>query len=246
MTPQPVTDQRVAHGPGKPDRILLFDIDGTLLVAGGAGRIAMDAAFRQLYALPDHVQPTAGIDFAGASDFYVVRSVAAAHDREYDAREHERFLDAYQPALRDSLAARDGQLLPGVRPLLDHLRDAPVLLGLGTGNFRATAFLKLAHFGIDGYFDACGAGGGFGDDGATRPEFLAAAIERMRPLATPDAEVVVIGDTVHDVAGGHAVGARVVAVATGFSEREALVQAGPDVLLDDCRDLEAVLEALLG
>jgi len=206
----------------------------------------VDVAFRQLYGLSDAMKPTAAIDFSGASDLAIVRSVAAAHEREHDAAAQRDFMACFAPALRGMLPAREGRLLPGVRSLLDRLRDEPAVMGLGTGNFRTTAFVKLAHFGIDGYFDASANGGGFGDDGVRRAEFLAAGIARLRPLAMPDAEVVVIGDTVHDVVGGRAVGARVVAVATGFSERDALVEAGPDVLFDDFGDVEAVVEALLG
>ena len=229
----------------EPSRILLFDIDGTLLLSGGAGRMAMDTAFRELYGLPEEAQPTEGIDFSGTSDLAIVRAVAASQGREHDAPIHDRFLQRFEAALRATLPTRAGVLLPGVGPLLERLREEPVLMGLGTGNFRATAFVKLAHFGIDGYFEASGEGGCFGDDGPSRAEFLAAGLARLRPQAWPDAEVVVIGDTVHDIAGGRAVGARVVAVATGFSSREALVAAEPDVLLDDFGDVESALEVLL-
>ena len=241
MRPEPVEKARPA-----PARILLFDIDGTLLLSGGAGRVAMDIAFRRIYGLDEDVQPTAGIDFAGASDLRVLRDVATAHGQTYGAGEHERFLPIFASALRTTLSERTGRLLAGVRPLLERLRREPVLLALGTGNFRRTAFMKLAHFELDGYFDPSPNGGCFGEDGVTRPELLATGIERLRPLAAPDAEIVVIGDTVLDVSGGRAVGARVVAVATGFSERGDLVAAGPDVLLEDFGDLDASVWALLG
>lgn len=232
--------------PRVPTRILLFDIDGTLLVSAGAGRAAMDIAFRQLFDLSEEMEPTAGIDFAGASDLRVAHDVAAAHGRDYDAATHDRFLRLFEPTLRATLPTRGGRRLPGVGRLLDRLRDEPVFLGLGTGNFRQTAFVKLAHYELDGYFDASPNGGCFGEDGVTRPEFLAAGIERLRARAAPGADVVVIGDTVLDVSGGRAVGARVVAVDTGFSERSDLIAAGPDVLLDDFSDLDASLTALLG
>ena len=232
--------------PPLPRRILLFDIDGTLLISSGAGRSALNHVFRQCFGLPADARPTAGIDFAGASDLRVVREVYREHGRACGRAEQERFVALFAAALQTTLASREGRPLPGVVPLLDRLRAEPVLLALGTGNFRRTAFVKLAHFGLDGYFDSGPRGGAFGDDGATRPEFLAAGLERVRPRAAPDAEVVVIGDTPLDVQGGRSIGARVVAVATGFSPRDALAAAAPDVLLDDLGDLDAALQAILG
>ena len=230
-----------------PAQILLFDIDGTLLRSAGAGRAAMDVAAREIFGLDEGVQPTTGIDFAGASDLGVLRDIAATHGQGYGEAEHARFLPRFAAELRTRMRmpTHNGELLPGVRPLLDRLREEAVVLALGTGNFRATAFVKLAHFGIHGYFDASEAGGCFGEDGPTRPEFLRVGLERLRERA-PEADVVVIGDTVLDVRGGRAVGARVVAVDTGYSERADLIAAGPDILLDDLSDLDASLRALLG
>lgn len=232
-------------GGGPPSRILLFDVDGTLLLGSGAGRAAMDIAAREVFGIAANVQPTAGVDFAGASDLRVLREIASAHGHEYDSAAHHRFLPRFAANLRLTLSDRPVRALPGVSPLLQRLQAEPALLALGTGNFRETAFMKLAHVGLDRYFDSTPESGCFGEDGVTRPEFLRVGIERLRPLAAKGAEVVVIGDTVLDVEGARAVGARVVAVATGFSEREALQEAGPDVLLDDLCDLDIVLDALL-
>ncbi len=232
--------------PPPPRRILLFDIDGTLLTGGGASRRAMDQVFRRRFGLPDDVRPTDGIDFAGASDLRVVREIYGAHGRDLGPVEQERFVALFAEALRAALPSRPGRRLPGVVPLLDRLRAEPVLPALGTGNFRRTAFVKLAHFGLDGYFDPGPRGGAFGDDGVSRPEFLAAGLARLRPRAAPDADVVVIGDTPLDVEGGRSIGARAVAVASGFSSRADLAAAAPDVLLDDLTDLDAALSAILG
>ncbi len=236
----------MSDGPPPPGRILLFDIDGTLLTSGGAGRRSLDEVFRRCFGLPGDVRPTDGIDFAGASDLRVVREIFQAHGRACGPAEQERFVALFAEALRTKLPSRPGRLLPGVVPLLDRLRAEPVLLALGTGNFRRTAFVKLAHFGIDGYFDPSPRGGAFGDDGVNRPEFLAAGLARVRPLAAPDADVVVIGDTPLDIHGGRSIGARVVAVASGYSAPADLAAAAPDVLLDDLTDFDAALSAILG
>ena len=81
-----------ASASGAPARILLFDIDGTLLLSSGAGRAAMDVAAREIFGIDQGVQPTAGIDFAGASDLAVLRTIAATHGHRYGEAEHARFL----------------------------------------------------------------------------------------------------------------------------------------------------------
>ena len=224
-----------------PTHILLFDIDGTLIVTDGAGSRAMEMAFREVFGLPAEIAALAGVDFAGASDRYITQTAAANLGLDFGDAERARFLEAYGAALAGTLAASRGRRLPGFPELLDRLQGEAVVLGLGTGNFRRSAFAKLAHFQLDGYFGE----GGFGEDSEERGDLIAAGLARLRPRA-PGAEVVVIGDTVHDVAAARAVGARAVAVATGFSSQEALLAAQPDVLLPDCGDVGATLAALIG
>jgi len=222
-------------------RILLWDIDGTLLHSDRAGSLAMNRAFRELYGIDGAREPLDGINFAGMSDRSIVRLVADACAIPWSDADEARFLDHYETVLAETVAARQGRVLPGVREALDALRDEPVAQGLGTGNFRRTAMVKLRHFALDADF----LDGGFGDDSPDRPTLLAAGLERMRPHASPKADCVVIGDTAHDVTAGRAIGARVVAVRTGFAEPGELEAAAPDVLLDDLADLAATLAALL-
>lgn len=214
--------------------ILLFDIDGTLAVTQGAGTRAMSRVFREVFGIADAL---AGIDFAGRSDRWISATALERAGREASAATIAEFQDAYVPALREELE-RGSRLLPGVVELLDALADQPVVLGLGTGNFRRAAEAKLGHLGVwDRFID-----GGFGDDAADRTALLAAGLARLRPLAAPDAEVVVIGDTRHDVEAARGIGARALAVQTGFARPGDLI--GADWLVADLTDTRAVVELL--
>ena len=216
--------------------ILLFDIDGTLSLSQGAGTLAMTRAFRQLWNLDNALD---GMNFAGRSDSWIVPTALARLGRDCSPDDLARFIDAYVPRLNDALTERDSRLCPGVLPLLDALANENVTLGLGTGNFRRAAEAKLTPLGIwDRFVD-----GGFGDDHPNRTELLAAGLERLREHSSDGADAVVIGDTAHDIEAGHAIGAKVVAVKTGYSEPGDLDEA--EIVLDDLSDLAASLTALL-
>lgn len=225
-----------------PRRILLWDIDGTLVDNDHAGLIAMNRTFRAMFEFEKGLDPLDGIDFAGASDRWIVRRVAQSLGIEWDEAQDAAFIDRYEEILREVLHERAGRVLPGVEAVLEALAQEDVVQGLGTGNFRRSAFVKLDHYGLGEHF----VDGGFGDDSPNRPELLAVGLERMRTHADAGADCVVVGDTVHDITAGHAIGARVVAVSTGFNDRERLREAGPEVLLDDLADIELALAAVLG
>lgn len=214
--------------------ILLFDIDGTLAVTQGAGTRAMSRVFREVFGIADALS---GIDFAGRSDRWISATAFERAGREASAATIAAFQDAYVPALREELE-RGSRLLPGAADLLDALTDRPVVLGLGTGNFRRAAEAKLGHLGVWDRF----VGGGFGDDAADRTALLAAGLARLRPLTSSDAAVVVIGDTRHDVEAARGIGARVLAVQTGFARPGDLI--GADWLAADLTDTRAVVELL--
>lgn len=232
-------------------RIVLFDVDQTLLWSGGAGALAMRRAFHQLYGIEDGFRR---IEFSGRSDWAILRDAMRLHGLpDADARsgraagfprEMARFQEAYYrmlgPALRE---AQGAHTKPGVPELLAALsaRDG-LRLGLATGNFRQGALMKLRHFGLDRYL----AEGGFGDDAEDRGELVAIAIERVADGAPADpASVWVVGDTPLDIDAARANGARCLGVATGSASIETLRAAGADLALADLSDTEAVLAALL-
>jgi len=220
----------------------LFDIDGTLVLTGGAGGRAIAHAFRDLF----QVGPFESVPMAGRTDKWIVSELAARHGLQPDSATLLGLRAAYLEHLERQIQqpAPDKGILPGVRRLLDTLvvRE-DVRLALLTGNFEAGARVKLEYFDLWHYFQ-CGA---FGDDTPDRNELFAAAMERVEalegaPIHPRDA--VVVGDTPFDVQVARAGGARSLAVATGSYEIAALRDAGADAVLSDLSDLPAVLDLL--
>ncbi len=224
--------------------LLLFDIDGTLLRTRGAGREALDEAFRRVMGWSDAM---AGISLAGATDGGIVRDVAARFGVAWDGVSVPPFdLDAVRTAYLAALTERLTEpgrvmLCPGVRTLLDGLAGR-AHLALLTGNWRVGAALKLGAVGIaDGWID-----GAFGDDHADRNRLVPIARARADAAGIRYRRIIVIGDTPADVACARAGGALAVAVETGFATSEQLAAARPDLLIPDLERGEPWLHALLG
>jgi phosphoglycolate phosphatase len=221
--------------------LLLFDVDGTLVLTGGAGARAMACAFEELFGVADAFQ---GAQMAGRTDHAILAAALDRHDLQPDAANLARFPEAYVSHLRREIQKPDPRkgVMPGIRPLLDRLAALEdVRLGLLTGNTREGARAKLEYFDLWKYFQ----GGAFGDDVPDRNLLLPLAIhelagcDRGRVFAP-----VVIGDTPLDIACAAAGQARCVAVATGSYDRAALEAAGGQTVFDDLADTEAVLCAL--
>jgi phosphoglycolate phosphatase len=225
------------------NQLLLFDIDGTLVMTGGAGQRAMNRAFHDVFGVPDAF---VGIDLAGRTDTSIVADAFARQRMIADASAVASFRARYLECLREEVP-RPGhgkRVLPGIAPLLDALEPHPqTFLGLLTGNFADAAEVKLAHFDLWRYF-RCGA---FGEDAHDRNHLVPVALYRARGRGLPDhvdaRHTVVIGDTPRDIACARAHGARVVAVATGEYKVDALTHA--DVVFADFSDTQAVLDAIL-
>ncbi len=222
--------------------VILFDIDGTLLLTGGAGQRGMERALEKVFGV---TKPTENISAAGRTDFAITHDLFEFHDIDDTPDAWRNFSAEYFRQLPMALAELDGTVLPGVREILDvlHSRD-DVKLGLLTGNFEAGAWLKLKHYGIDHYFKF----GAFGDSHHCRDDVakIAYAATHLHCGSTIAAERVwVIGDTPADVACARAIGANVVAVATGMFTYDELAPTSPDLLLHDLSDPETLLARLV-
>jgi len=217
-------------------KVFLFDIDGTLVNTGGAGRVAMAGAFEAIYGMCDKVE---GVQFSGRTDRVIARDLALAHGFDDDDDNWSRFRGEYLERLPEALRISPGRLLPGVESLLDELADdEDSRVGLLTGNLRDGAKLKLTYYGIWDRFKF----GGFGDihlerNDVAKTAFASAKDAIGRKIAPSD--VWVIGDTPLDVACARAIGANAVAVATGFYNSGALAECRPDVLVEDLSQFRA-------
>ena len=219
-------------------KICLFDIDGTLLSSGGAGKAALESAFTEDFgvALQHH------IPYSGRTDRAIMRDLFQLHDLEDTPARVEKLLAGYLARLPDSLNVRDGRVLPGILGLLDWLRNAGAYsIGLLTGNVRAGAKVKLGHYGLYQHF----AFGGFGDHHYDRDDVAREALAVIRQEidnVVPADQVWVIGDTPLDVQCARAIGARVAAVATGAHSVEQLAASKPDLVLADLSDPSRLID----
>lgn len=220
-------------------RVILFDIDNTLLYSGGAGSHAMNVAFQQLYGVTNGF---ARIEFSGRTDRYILATGLSAHGIEGDVATHlKTFTDLYYGLLPASMRERQGRLMPGFPQLLQALRKAGARLGLATGNFSEAARIKLEHFGIADYFE----GGGFGEEDTERARVVEAAIQAVANGAAPN-EILVIGDTPHDITSALDNGVIGIGVATGNYTTGELRDAGAHSVYEDFEDWETAARELLG
>jgi phosphoglycolate phosphatase len=228
-------------------KLVLFDIDGTILWTDGAGRRAVFGALVEHFGVVD----AGDHRFDGKTDPQIVRELlkkAGATDAEIDAR-LDHILESYYALLREELDGADHRehVFPGVHELLDELeRRDDVVLGLLTGNIEAGARAKLTAVGIAPHRFVVGA---FGSDHHHRPELPEIARRRAeRVLGQPIAgrDVVVIGDTPADVACGVGIGARAIGVATGRYSVDELEACDAAAVFPDLTDTDAVVRAILG
>jgi phosphoglycolate phosphatase len=222
-------------------RLLLFDIDGTLIHSGGAGVRALKSAFEERFGVADDLH---GIEIAGMTDSGIVVSILKKNDIPATNENIGGFLDSYVHFLSLELPRRKGKLLPGVLDLLEKLKSRPQLvLGLLTGNVSRGARLKLEHYGVWHFFEF----GAFADDHHDRNRlgsFARARAKEKHGREFSPSQIDVIGDTPRDIACGKAIGARTIAVATGTWSREELAKYQPDFLIDDLSDVEGLIHTL--
>jgi phosphoglycolate phosphatase-like HAD superfamily hydrolase len=215
---------------GKTIRAVLFDIDGTLLVTGGAGGAAWQRAFEELHGVEANVAEHTD---AGMTDPEIAAIVfREVIGREGSQEERAKAIGCYLKHLPDAVEESRGyRVMPGIEPLLDRLIDDGLLLGLVTGNIEAAAHIKLARANLNRFFGF----GGYGSDSADRTEVTEAALSRGALVsggALDDGACIAVGDTPRDVEAGHGAGIRVAGVATGSYGVAALREAGADWALE--------------
>jgi len=227
-------------------RFVLWDIDGTLVDTAGHGAGAFADAFEVMFGrVPDGAVP-----MAGRTDHEIALSILQLNRVDGGEahlpgmwRELEAALARKQEAIR-----AEGRALPGAAQALEALAGRTgVVQSLLTGNIQANAATKLGAFGLERWLDL--EIGGYGSDGGVRSELVAVALGRAEAkhgVQLSPRDAVLVGDTPLDVAAAQAAGARVVAVASGHSGEDELRAAGPDAVLSDLRDTDALLAAVLG
>jgi phosphoglycolate phosphatase len=220
--------------------ICLLDIDGTLLLTGGAGQTAFAQTLTADFDIP---LIDTNVAFAGRSDRAIVADLFRGHGIEPSDENWQRFLTGYLSRLDAALAQHCGHVLPGVSELLTALAArGDVALGLLTGNVREGARRKLTHYKLWHWF----AFGGYGDEHVERCDIAAVAFAaaKLHLAGKSHGEVIVIGDTQHDINCGRSIGARCVAVATGHSPAAELAAGRPDVLVKTLADSGPILALL--
>ena len=221
-------------------KLLLFDIDGTILLTDGAGTRAANRAFEKIHGLRDAME---GIDAAGKTDPLILREMFGnGLSRDYTEDEAKELYREYILFLEEEVEKSRIEIMPGIPKLLENLSSRKdMILGLATGNIEHGARIKLRKSGLDAHFRV----GGFGSDSGSREALVRVAIERAKGHLknSEDFEkIYVIGDTPHDIIHGRAAGAVTVAVATGRYSFTELGEHHPDYLFEHLADYENVIK----
>lgn len=214
-------------------KLLLFDIDGTLLDSGGAGTKAMNLAFEEVFSVQNAFD---GIEMAGKTDTQIMKEGMKRHNISTNNGSLPILCKSYINHLRHEIKNPAKHLKPGIVSTLDSLSAREGLyLGLLTGNIETGARIKLDALGLNSYFSF----GAFGDDHEERNSLLPVAIKQFRSLYQKDAcytDCIVIGDTPRDVECAKVHGALSVAVATGPYSYKTLVKSDADMVLYNLLD----------
>ncbi len=224
-------------------RLLLFDIDGTLITSGGAGEQALKDAMSARFGVVEDLQ---GVSLAGSTDANIAVQLLRRHGLDPEPENIAALLDEYLTRLPSRMTERNGFLMPGIISLLEELHTKPeAVLGLLTGNVERGAKIKLTHYGVWHFFEF----GAYADDHHDRNEL--GKFAQARALAKhgeefPPERIYVIGDTPRDIECGRAIGAQTVAIATGQYSVEELSVYKPDHLFEDFSDTAAVVQVLIG
>ncbi|NOK62877.1 MAG: HAD family hydrolase [Chloroflexi bacterium AL-W] len=228
------------------NKLILWDIDGTLLYGGGASGEIMRSAMEQTYGAPFHQER---ISYAGKTDQQIILDTFPHQSDTELLGQLDHFTTIYVEEFHkrtpDFLSR--GQILEGVSAALEQLSTQPVIQSVLTGNIRAIAHLKLELMALTQYFDL--RVGAYGSDHPQRAQLVPMALARAeqhygRQFVQHNA--IIVGDTPNDIACGQASGVRTVAVASGPFSVEQLRSHNPDAVLSSLADTDAVLKAMLG
>ncbi len=215
----------------RPEKLVLFDIDGTLLVAGGIHQKAFFSALQEMLGIECRITWR---DYAGRTDRWIVKDIARVLGVEPGLVESkmEGILSYMNRWYIDHVHEEYGIVLPGVRTLLDAIDARGYMRGLVTGNLEPIAFHKLRHFGLEKGF----ALGGFGSDNESRAELLRIAVKKARDtfgFQDGGKNVVYVADTVRDVEAAHEVGIPAVVALTEFNKDLDFTAARTDLVLEN-------------
>jgi len=217
-------------------RLILFDIDGTLIDSGGAGTRSLDLALKELFSIDKAFE---GISMAGKTDTQIIREGLSKHRIPEDGSV-ENVIRSYLKHLKNEINNKRKHVKPGIYETLDKLMPLQDTgLGLLTGNLEQGARIKLRPFGLNEYFPS----GAFGSDDEDRNNLLPIAVNRFEGLSRVKIEIhdcVIVGDTPRDVECAHIYGAICIAVATGPYAADDLIKAGADYVLEDLSDYQTV------
>jgi phosphoglycolate phosphatase-like HAD superfamily hydrolase len=217
-------------------KLILFDIDGTLISAGGAGSRSLDMAFHALFGIESAFKD---ITMAGKTDIQIIKEGLGLHGFSHRDGSVMKMTEMYLHFLRKEINNPLKGLKPGIKGILENLREMKMPLGLLTGNLEGGARIKLGSFGLNDYFPD----GAFGSDHEDRDELLPIAIEKFsqRGLSFSPKECIVVGDTPRDVRCAKIHGATCIAVATGPYSREELLKTDADIVFDSLAERASFL-----
>jgi phosphoglycolate phosphatase len=224
-------------------KVLLWDIDGTLVLTGGAGLRAMNEAFFRLYGIKDAFVK---VNLSGRTDTSIIRDALENNNMEYTRAADLEFRNLYYELIKNEikLPNKNKYVMPGVEQLLKKLAERDdVYLGLLTGNWETSGRTKLGHFGLEHYFSF----GAFANDSEIRDELMPYAVKRFEKqyAKTPQPnQVYIIGDTPADILCARPHKAKSIAVGAAKYSVDDLREYNPDYLFEDLGDMERVLEVV--
>ena len=221
-------------------RLILFDIDGTLIDSGGAGVRSLDLALKELFSIDNGFQ---GISMAGKTDTQIIKEGLIKHGMSADGNVG-RIIKAYLVHLTEEITNNGKHVKPGIYAVLDKLKQRREPgVGLLTGNLERGARIKLEPFGLNKYFST----GAFGSDDEDRNNLLPIAVNRFEELFKIKIELdgcVIVGDTPRDVECANIYGAMCIGVATGPYSAADLIKAGADYVFEDLSNSDSLFRSL--